>query len=250
MSIQLGQVAPDFTQDSTEGRLSFHAWLGTGWGVLFSHPKDFTPVCTTELAEAARLKPEFDRRNVKIIGLSVDTVASHQAWFDDIAQTQGQALNCPVLADGERTVATLYGMIHPKSARALTVRAVFVIAPDKRVRLMLTYPPSTGRNFAEILRVIDSLQLTDAHKVATPVNWQDGNDVIIVPALGDDEARLRFPEGWRTLRPYLRVVKQPPLSRPAAGAWTAGRAGEFDNSPRRARRRGASAVKLHGRAPW
>ncbi len=198
MTLQLGDTAPDFTQESSIGPLAFHAWLGASWGVLFSHPKDFTPVCTTELAEAARLKPEFERRNVKIIGLSVDTVASHQAWFDDIAQTQGQALNFPVLADGDRTVATLYGMIHPKSDPALTVRAVFVIAPDKRVRLMLTYPPSTGRNFAELLRVIDSLQL------------------------GDDEARQRFPDGWRTLRPYLRMVRQPALTRPAAGGWTAG----------------------------
>src|SRR5258706_11861055 len=222
MTLQLGDTAPDFTQASSIGPIAFHDWLGASWGVLFSHPKDFTPVCTTELAEAARLKPEFERRNVKIIGLSVDSVASHRAWLDDIAQTQGQALNFPVLADGDRTVATLYGMIHPKSDPALTVRAVFVIAPDKRVRLMLTYPPSTGRNFAELLRVIDSLQLTDAHKVATPVNWQDGNDVIIVPALGDDEARQRFPDGWRTLRPYLRMVRQPALTRPAAGGWTAG----------------------------
>jgi alkyl hydroperoxide reductase subunit AhpC len=222
MTIQLGDQAPDFTQDSSVGPIRFHAWLGTSWGVLFSHPKDFTPVCTTELAEAARLKPEFDRRGVKIIGLSVDTVASHQGWSDDIAQTQGQTLNFPVLADGDRKVATLYGMIHPNADPALTVRAVFIIAPNKTVRLMLTYPPSTGRNFAEILRVIDSLQLTDAHKVATPVNWQDGNDVIIVPSLSDDEARQRFPEGWRTLRPYLRVVRQPSLTRPPGGSWTAG----------------------------
>ncbi|MEJ0068685.1 MAG: peroxiredoxin [Pseudomonadota bacterium] len=220
MTIQLGDIAPDFTQQSSTGPISFHQWLDGGWGVLFSHPKDFTPVCTTELAEAARLKPEFDRRNVKIIGLSVDTLASHQGWSADIAQTQGQAVNFPLLADADRTVATLYGMIHPNSDPALTVRAVFVIAPDKRVRLILTYPPSTGRNFAEILRVIDSLQLTDAHKVATPVNWQDGNDVIIVPSLSDAEAKQRFPDGWRTLRPYLRVVKQPPIARPTS--WTAG----------------------------
>ena len=222
MTLQLGDVAPDFTQASSTGPIAFHAWLGPSWGVLFSHPKDFTPVCTTELAEAARLKPEFDRRNVKVLGLSVDSLAAHRAWFDDIAQTQGQALNFPVLADVDHSVAALYGMIHPKSDPALTVRAVFIIAPDKRVRLILTYPPSTGRNFAEILRVIDSLQLTDNHTVATPVNWQDGNDVIIVPAVGDEEARRRFPDGWRTLRPYLRMVRQPPLARPAAGGWTAG----------------------------
>jgi alkyl hydroperoxide reductase subunit AhpC len=221
MTIQLGDLAPDFTQQSSAGTIAFHAWLGASWGVLFSHPKDFTPVCTTELAEAARLKPEFDRRNVKIIGLSVDSVGAHAGWFDDIAQTQGQALNFPVLADADRQVATLYGMIHPNSDPALTVRAVFVIAPDKKVRLILTYPPSTGRNFAEILRVIDSLQLTDAHKVATPVNWQDGNDVIIVPSLSDEEAKQRFPEGWRTLRPYLRMVRQPLVAR-AGGSWTAG----------------------------
>jgi alkyl hydroperoxide reductase subunit AhpC len=222
MTIQLGDLAPDFTQTSSLGPIVFHAWLGTSWGVLFSHPKDFTPVCTTELAEAARLKPEFDRRNVKIIGISVDTLVSHAGWFDDIAQTQGQALNFPVLADGDRKVATLYGMIHPNSDPALTVRAVFIIAPDKKVRLILTYPPSTGRNFSEILRVIDSLQLTDEHKVATPVNWQDGNDVIIVPSLSDTEAHQRFPAGWRTLRPYLRLVKQPPLARHADPSWTAG----------------------------
>jgi alkyl hydroperoxide reductase subunit AhpC len=222
MTLQLGDVAPDFTQESSAGPIPFHSWLGSSWCVLFSHPRDFTPVCTTELAEAARLKPEFDRRNVKILGLSVDSVAAHRRWFDDIAQTQGQALNFPVLADADRTVASLYGMIHPNADPALTVRTVFVIAPDKRVRLVLSYPANTGRNFAEILRVIDSLQLTDAHAVATPVNWQDGNDVIIVPALSDAEAHKRFPDGWRALRPYLRVVKQPALQRPTAGAWTAG----------------------------
>jgi alkyl hydroperoxide reductase subunit AhpC len=222
MTLQLGDLAPDFTQQSSAGPIAFHAWLGDSWGVLFSHPRDFTPVCTTELAEAARLKPEFDRRDVKIIGLSVDTLAAHAAWFDDIAQTQGQRLNFPVLADADGTVAARYGMIHPNSDPALTVRAVFVIAPDKRIRLILTYPPSTGRNFAEILRAIDSLQLTDAHKVATPVNWQDGNDVIIVPALSDEEARRSFPDGWRALRPYLRVVRQPALARESAAGWTAG----------------------------
>jgi alkyl hydroperoxide reductase subunit AhpC len=221
MTVQLGDLAPDFTQDSSVGPIALHQWLGADWGVLFSHPKDFTPVCTTELAEAARLKPEFDRRGVKILGLSVDTLGAHAGWLDDIAQTQGQALNFPVLADADRKVATLYDMIHPNSDPALTVRAVFVIAPDKRIRLILTYPPSTGRNFAEILRVIDSLQLTDAHKVATPVNWQDGNDVIIVPSLSDEEAKRHFPEGWRTLRPYLRMVRQPVVAR-AGGVWTAG----------------------------
>ncbi len=220
MTIQLGDIAPDFTQASSAGPIRFHDWLGNDWGVLFSHPKDFTPVCTTELAEAARLKPEFARRGVKIIGLSVDSLAAHGEWADDIAQTQGYALNFPVLADADRSVSILYGMIHPNSDPALTVRAVYVIAPDKRVRLILTYPPSTGRNFAEILRVIDSLQLTETHKVATPVNWQDGSDVIIVPSLSDEEARARFPEGWKTLRPYLRIVKQPLIDRPLS--WTAG----------------------------
>jgi alkyl hydroperoxide reductase subunit AhpC len=221
MTLQLGDLAPDFTQESSAGPIPFHDWLGSSWCVLFSHPGDFTPVCTTELAEAARLKPEFDRRNVKLLGLSVDSVAAHRGWFDDIAQTQGQALNFPVLADDDRTVASLYGMIHPNADPAQTVRTVFVIAPDKRVRLALSYPANTGRNFAEILRVIDSLQLTDAHAVATPVNWQDGNDVIIVPGLSDAEARRRFPDGWRALRPYLRVVKQPALQRPLT-VWTAG----------------------------
>lgn len=209
MTLQLGDLAPDFTQDSTEGPISFHQWLGDSWGVLFSHPKDYTPVCTTELGEAARLKPEFDKRNVKIIGLSVDPLGSHGGWAKDIEETQGQRLNFPLLADADRKVSTLYGMIHPKSDPALTVRAVYIIDPAKKVRLTITYPPSTGRNFDEILRVIDSLQLTENYKVATPVNWKSGDDVIIVPSLSDDEARKRFPEGWTTLKPYLRVVKQP-----------------------------------------
>ncbi|MHB1218601.1 MAG: peroxiredoxin [Alphaproteobacteria bacterium] len=211
MTLQLGDTAPDFEQDSTQGQIRFHEWLGPNWGVLFSHPKDFTPVCTTELAEAARLKPEFDRRGVKIIGLSVDPKDSHVKWEQDIEETQKQRLNFPVLADADGKVSQLYGMIHPKSDPKLTVRSVFIIAPDKKVRLVLTYPPSTGRNFAEILRVIDSLQLTDAHKVATPVNWKNGDDVIIVPSLSDDDAKARFPDGWKTLKPYLRVVKQPKL---------------------------------------
>jgi thioredoxin-dependent peroxiredoxin len=209
MTVLLGDIAPDFSQRSTEGRIDFHDWLGDSWGVLFSHPKDFTPVCTTELAEAARLKPEFDRRNVKIIGLSVDTVDSHQSWDRDIRETQGHAVNFPLLADADRKVATLYGMIHPNSDPALTVRAVFVIGPEKRLRLTITYPPSTGRNFEEILRAIDSLQLTDHHKVATPVNWRHGDDVIIVPSLSDEDARKRFPNGWRAATPYLRLVRQP-----------------------------------------
>lgn len=209
MSLQLGEIAPDFEQDSTAGRIRFHEWLGQSWGVLFSHPKDFTPVCTTELAEAARLKPEFDKRNVKIIGLSVDPSDSHGRWEKDIEETQGQKVNFPVLADADKKVSQLYGMIHPKADPSITVRSVFVIAPDKKIRLIITYPPSTGRNFAEILRVIDSLQLTDKHRVATPVNWQPGQDVIIVPSLPDEEAKKLFPNGWKTLKPYLRVVPQP-----------------------------------------
>jgi alkyl hydroperoxide reductase subunit AhpC len=211
MTIQLGQIAPDFTQASTAGKISFHDWLGSSWGVLFSHPRDYTPVCTTELAEAARLKPEFDKRNVKIIGLSVDPIDSHAGWEKDIEETQGQAVNFPMLADADRLVSNLYGMVHPAADPSITVRSVFVIDPNKKVRLTITYPPSTGRNFAEILRVIDSLQLTDAHKVATPVNWTPGQDVIIVPSLSDADAKERFPEGWKTLKPYLRIVKQPPL---------------------------------------
>ena len=212
MAIQLGQIAPDFTQVADCGEIAFHAWLGSSWGVLFSHPKDFTPVCTTELAEASRLKPEFDKRQVKIIGLSVDAPSSHAGWAADIEETQGQKLNFPLIADADRSVAALYDMIHPAADPAVTVRSVFVIDPNKKVRLILTYPPSTGRNFDEILRVIDSLQLTDAHKVATPVNWQPGEDVIIVPSLSDEDAKKRFPEGWKTLKPYLRMVKQPPLA--------------------------------------
>lgn len=209
MSIQLGQIAPDFTQASTQGEIQFHSWLGDSWGILFSHPKDYTPVCTTELAAVARLKPEFDKRNVKAIGLSVDPLGSHEGWSADIHETQGIAPNFPLLADADRKVATLYGMIHPQADPAITVRSVYIIDPNKKVRLTLTYPPSTGRNFAEILRVVDSLQLTDKHKVATPVDWKPGDDVIIVPSLSDEDAKVRFPEGWKTLKPYLRVVKQP-----------------------------------------
>ena len=209
MALRLGDTAPDFTADTTEGTINFHDWLGEGWGVLFSHPKDFTPVCTTELGAAARLKPEFEKRNVKIIGLSVDPLDSHKGWASDIEETQGQALNFPVIADADRRVSDLYDMIHPNASDTFTVRSVFVIGPDKKVKLTLTYPASTGRNFDELLRVIDSLQLTAKHSVATPVNWKHGEDVIIVPALSDEQAKEKFPEGWKTLKPYLRVVKQP-----------------------------------------
>ena len=209
MALQLGDTAPDFEIESTEGTIRFHDWIGDGWAVLFSHPKDFTPVCTTELGEVARKKPEFDRRGVKVIGLSVDGVADHRSWAQDIEDTQGVALNFPLIGDPDRTVSDLYGMIHPNANDTLTVRSVFVIGPDKKIKLSITYPASTGRNFDEILRVIDSLQLTAKHQVATPVNWRDGEDVIIVPALSDDEAKQKFPGGWKTLKPYLRVVAQP-----------------------------------------
>ena len=209
MSLQIGQIAPDFEQETTEGRIRFHEWLGDSWGVLFSHPKDFTPVCTTELAVAARLKPEFDKRNVKVIGLSVDPLGSHETWGRDIEETQGQAVNFPMIADADRTVSNLYGMIHPEADPSVTVRSVYIVDPNKKVRLIITYPPSTGRNFDEVLRVIDSLQLTDGYKVATPVNWTDGDDVIIVPSVSDDEAKERFPKGFKTLKPYLRVTPQP-----------------------------------------
>jgi alkyl hydroperoxide reductase subunit AhpC len=209
MSLQLGQTAPDFEQQSTEGVIRFHDWLGSSWGILFSHPKDFTPVCTTELGEVARLKPEWDKRDVRPIALSVDPVESHTAWAGDIAETQGQAVNYPILADADQKVSSLYGMIHPESDPTLTVRAVYVIDPNKKIRLILTYPPSAGRNFVEILRTIDSLQLTDSEKVATPVNWKKGEPVIIVPSLSDAQAKDRFPQGWQTLKPYLRVVQLP-----------------------------------------
>ncbi|MDX2033675.1 MAG: peroxiredoxin [Blastocatellia bacterium] len=209
MSIRIGDIAPDFTAETTEGEVRFHEWLGEGWGVLFSHPKDFTPVCTTELGEAARLKPEFDKRGVKIIGLSVDPSDSHHKWAEDIRETQGHALNFPVIADADKKVADLYEMIHPNASDTFTVRSVFVVGPDKKIKLTLTYPASTGRNFAEILRVIDSLQLTAKYSVATPVNWKDGDDVIIVPAVSDEDAKQKFPEGWNAVKPYLRIVKQP-----------------------------------------
>ena len=209
MTLRLGDIAPDFEADTTEGHIKFHDWLGSSWGVLFSHPKNYTPVCTTELGYTAKLKPEFDKRNVKAIGLSVDKLEDHHGWSKDIEETQGAKLNFPLIADAERKVADLYDMIHPNASETFTVRSVFVIDPNKKIRLTLTYPASTGRNFEEILRVIDSLQLTDQHKVATPVNWKQGEDVIIVPALKDEDAAKLFPNGWKTLKPYLRVVPQP-----------------------------------------
>ncbi|MFT4539430.1 MAG: alkyl hydroperoxide reductase subunit AhpC [Planctomycetota bacterium] len=209
MAIRLGDIAPDFSADSTAGPIQFHDYLGDGWGILFSHPKDFTPVCTTELGAVARLKPEFDKRGVKVLGLSVDTVEDHNAWAGDIEETQGTALNFPLLADPDRTVSTLYDMIHPEANNTLTVRSVFIIGPDKKVKLSITYPASTGRNFNEILRTIDSLQLTAKHSVATPVDWQDGEDVIIVPTMSDEDAHKKFPDGFKIVKPYLRLVKQP-----------------------------------------
>ena len=209
MSLRLGDPAPDFTQDSTAGPIHFHQWLGNSWAVLFSHPKDFTPVCTTELGMVARLKPEFDRRGVKVIGLSVDPLGDHERWSADIEETQGSALNFPLLADTDRKVASLYDMIHPNANDTLTVRSVFVVDPHKRIRLILTYPASAGRNFDELLRTIDSLHLTDTYKVATPANWRDGDDVIIVPSVTDDEAKELFPKGFTEIRPYLRTTPQP-----------------------------------------
>ena len=209
MAIRIGDTAPDFTAETTEGTLNFYEWLGDSWGVLFSHPKDFTPVCTTELGYVAKIKPEFDKRNVKVIGLSVDPLTNHEKWLEDIEETQGTALNFPLIGDTDKTVADLYDMIHPAASDTTTVRSVFVIGPDKKVKLTLTYPASTGRNFDEILRVIDSLQLTAYHKVATPANWKDGEDVIIVPAVSDDDAKELFPKGFETIRPYLRVTPQP-----------------------------------------
>jgi len=218
MSLRIGDEAPDFTAETTEGRIDFHRWIGQSWAILFSHPKDFTPVCTTELGYMAGLKPEFDRRNTRIIGLSVDAVGDHHKWAHDIEETQGHRLNYPLIGDPELKVAKLYDMIHPNAtlpgpgrtaADSATVRSVFVIGPDKRIKLMLTYPMSTGRNFDEVLRALDSVQLTAAHKVATPVNWKHGEDVIIVPSVPDEEARQRFPRGWRAPKPYMRYVPQP-----------------------------------------
>lgn len=209
MSVRIGDEAPNFTAETTEGEINFYDYLGDDWGVLFSHPKDFTPVCTTELGAAAKLKPEFDRRGVKIIGLSVDPSDAHHEWAKDIEETQGAKLNFPVIADHDKKVADLYEMIHPNASDTATVRSVFVVGPDKKIKLSLTYPASTGRNFDEILRVIDSLQLTAKHSVATPANWKDGEDVIIVPAVTNEQAKEKFPEGWNEIKPYLRVVKQP-----------------------------------------
>ncbi len=209
MAIQLGDVAPDFTADTTEGTIGFHEWLGDGWGVLFSHPKDFTPVCTTELGTVAKLKDEFDRRNTKVLAVSVDPLESHETWIDDINDTQHTTVNFPLIADPDRKVADLYGMIHPNASDTMTVRSVFVIGPDKKVKLTLTYPAATGRNFQEILRVIDSLQLTANYQVATPADWKQGEDVIIVPAVSDEQAKEKFPQGWDAQRPYLRLTPQP-----------------------------------------
>jgi alkyl hydroperoxide reductase subunit AhpC len=209
MAIHLGDIAPDFTAASTDGEITFHDWLGEQWGILFSHPKDFTPVCTTELGAFAARKGDFDARNTKIIGLSVDSLESHDGWKGDIAETQGTALNFPLIADENRNVATLYDMIHPNELETLTVRSVFIIGPDKKVKLTLTYPASTGRNIDEILRVLDSLQLTAGYSVATPVNWTDGKDVIISGAVSDEEAKTKFPKGFTALKPYLRITPQP-----------------------------------------
>jgi alkyl hydroperoxide reductase subunit AhpC len=209
-TLRLGDIAPDFEQDSTEGKIKFHEFLGEHWGVLFSHPADFTPVCTTELGYTAKLKGEFEKRGVKVLALSVDGVDSHKGWVGDILETQGTAVNFPIIADHDRKVATLYDMIHPNADDKATVRSVFIIGPDKKIKASITYPPSTGRNFDEIVRVIDSLQLTAKHKVATPVNWKKGEDVIIVPALKDEaEIKQRFPEGYKAVKPYLRIVKDP-----------------------------------------
>jgi alkyl hydroperoxide reductase subunit AhpC len=209
MSLRLGDTAPDFTQESTDGPLHFYDWAGDSWVILFSHPKDYTPVCTTELGLVAKLKPEFDKRGVKPIGLSVDPADSHRGWAKDIEETQGAKLNYPLLADDDRKVADLYGMIHPNASDTNTVRSVFIIDPQKKIRLTLTYPAATGRNFDELLRVIDSLQLTDNHKVATPGNWKQGDDVIIVPSVSNEQAKSLFPAGWTEHKPYLRTTRQP-----------------------------------------
>ena len=209
LSVQLGDEAPNFTADTTKGRITLHDYLGDGWGVLFSHPRDFTPVCTTELGAMAKLEDEFAKRNTKLIAVSVDPVDAHERWVADIEETQGARVDYPLVGDPDRTVAGLYGMIHPNADDTATVRSVFVIGPDKKVKLMITYPQSTGRNFAEILRVIDSLQLTAGYKVSTPADWQDGQDVIIVPAVSDEEAKDRFPKGWEAKKPYLRLTPQP-----------------------------------------
>lgn len=218
MSLRINQTVPDFTAETTKGTIQFHAWLGDSWGILFSHPKDFTPVCTTELGSMAKLEPEFAKRNCRIIGLSVDSVESHLKWEMDIEETQGSPVNFPMIGDTNLAVAKLFDMLPADETGTSegrtaitnqTVRSIFVIGPDKKIKLMLTYPMTTGRNFHEILRVVDSMQLTSNYKVATPANWQDGDDVIIVPAVSDEEAKVKFPEGWKTIKPYLRVVAQP-----------------------------------------
>jgi alkyl hydroperoxide reductase subunit AhpC len=218
MSLRINDEAPNFTATTTQGRINFHEWIGNGWAILFSHPKDFTPVCTTELGYMAKLEPEFTKRNCKIIGLSVDPVDNHNRWLKDIEETQGYAVNYPMIGDSDLAVAKLYNMLPADEAGTSegrtaatnqTVRSVFIIGPDKKIKLMLTYPMTTGRSFDEILRVLDSMQLTATHKVATPVNWESGDDVIIVPSVSDDEAKGLFAEGWKTLKPYLRLVKQP-----------------------------------------
>ena len=212
MSLKLGDDAPDFTQESTDGTINFHEWLGDSWGVLFSHPADFTPVCTTELGFVAKLKPEFDKRNVKVIGLSVDSLADHNSWINDINDTQETKLNFPLIADVDKKVSDLYDMIHPNALDNNTVRTVYVIGPDKKIKLMITYPPSTGRNFDEIIRVIDSLQLTASHSVATPVNWKRGQNVIVLPSIKDkEELDRKFPKGYMKVRDYLRITPQPDL---------------------------------------
>lgn len=217
MPLRIGDEAPDFTADTTEGKLEFHKWIGDSYAILFSHPKDFTPVCTTELGYVAKLKPEFDKRNTKVIGLSIDSVESHNRWLKDIEETQGTALNYPLIGDTDLEVAKLYDMIHPNASATTnktaadnaTIRSVFLVGPDKKIKLIITYPMSTGRNFDEVLRVLDSIQLTAKHKVATPVNWKQGEDVIIVPSVSDDEAKQKFPDGWKAPKPYLRIVPQP-----------------------------------------
>jgi alkyl hydroperoxide reductase subunit AhpC len=209
MSLRLGDIAPDFTAETTEGTISFHNWLGSGWGVLFSHPADYTPVCTTELGRLANLKDEFAKRNVKVIAISVDNVESHKGWIKDINETQSTEVNFPIIADPEAKVANLYDMIHPNASDKFTVRSVFIIGPDKKIKLIISYPASTGRNFVELLRVIDSLQLTANYGVATPADWKDGQDVVIVPAIKDEEATTKFPKGFTKIKPYLRMTPQP-----------------------------------------
>jgi alkyl hydroperoxide reductase subunit AhpC len=211
MSLRLGDIAPDFTAETTEGTIHFHEWLSNNWGILFSHPADFTPVCTTELGEVAKLKPEFDKRNTKVLALSVDDVESHRKWIPDIEETQNTHFNFPIIADQDRKVAELYDMIHPNASEKTTVRSVFIIGPDKKIKLILTYPASTGRNFEEILRVVDSLQLTANYSVATPANWKHGEDVIIAPSIKDEEIPEKFPKGHSKIKPYLRTTPQPNL---------------------------------------